>query len=135
MSHGTITHSIWLNITCSYRLLEVYKNLRAISAATNNEITQNQLLHAAKSVIKDICEDHVLAVKSFVKNPELQKAITSEIEEDCQELVDYIIAAKRFNLEVNARSKDRVVSFGEKLSCRFMACLLKDRVSFHGYIG
>ncbi|XXH00596.1 hypothetical protein Hte_006944 [Hypoxylon texense] len=109
------------------RLLEVYKQLRSISAATNNEITQNNLVQAAKSVIKDICEDHVLAVQSFVKNLDLQKAITSEIEEDCQELVDYIIAAKRFNLEVNSRSKDRVVSFGEKLSCRFMAYLLKDR--------
>ncbi|KAI1761351.1 aspartate kinase [Hypoxylon sp. FL1150] len=109
------------------RLLEIYKHLRSISAATNNEVTQNQLLHAAKSIITDICEDHVLAAKSFVKNPELQKAVTSEIEEDCQELVDYIIAAKRFNLEINARSKDRIVSFGEKLSCRFMAYLLKDR--------
>ncbi|KAI1772829.1 aspartate kinase [Hypoxylon cercidicola] len=109
------------------RLLEVYKILRSISAATNNEATQNSLVEAAKSVIKDICEEHVLAVQSFVKNPDLQKAVTTEIEDDCKELVDYIIASKRFNLEVNSRSKDRVVSFGEKLSCRFMTYLLKDR--------
>ena len=37
--------------------------------------------------------------------------------------------AKRFNLEINSRAKDRVVSFGEKLSCRFMTYLLRDRVS------
>jgi aspartate kinase len=36
--------------------------------------------------------------------------------------------AKRFNLEINSRAKDRVVSFGEKLSCRFMTHLLRDRV-------
>jgi aspartate kinase len=30
-------------------------------------------------------------------------------------------------LEVDGRSKDRIVSFGEKLSCRFLAALLRDR--------
>lgn len=109
-------------------MLEVYKHLRAISAATSNEITQNELVEKAKLVIQDICNEHILAVQSFVQNPDLQQAVASDIKEDCQELIDYIIAAKRFNLEVNARSKDRVVSFGEKLSCRFMTYLLKDRV-------
>ncbi|KAL7625667.1 hypothetical protein AAE478_004888 [Parahypoxylon ruwenzoriense] len=109
------------------RLLDVYKHLRAVSVATSNEITQYELVEEAKSIIRDICEEHISAVQTFVKNPELRKAVTADIEEDCQELIDYTIAAKRFNLEVNARSKDRVVSFGEKLSCRFMAYLLKDR--------
>ncbi|KAI1092463.1 aspartate kinase [Rostrohypoxylon terebratum] len=109
------------------RLLEVYKHLRAVSAATNNDVTQNEFVDAAKLVIQDICNEHILAVQNFVKNPDLQEAVTSDIKNDCQELIDYIIAAKRFNLEVNARSKDRVVSFGEKLSCRFMAYLLRDR--------
>jgi aspartate kinase len=38
------------------------------------------------------------------------------------------MATRRFNLEINSRAKDRVVSFGEKLSCLFMATLLKDSV-------
>ncbi|KAI1084127.1 aspartate kinase [Whalleya microplaca] len=109
------------------RLLEVYKKLRDISSATSNETIQNELFDEAKSIIRDICEEHIRAVLSFLRNPELQKAVAANIEEDCQELIDYIIAAKRFNLEVNARSKDRVVSFGEKLSCRFVTYLLKDR--------
>lgn len=46
---------------------------------------------------------------------------------ECQLLTEYLEAAKRFHLEVNSRAKDRVISFGEKLSCRFMAYLLKDR--------
>ncbi|KAH8198862.1 hypothetical protein TruAng_006970 [Truncatella angustata] len=109
------------------RLLEVYNSLRGIAVATTNEATQNELLEQAKNLVQDICNDHVFAIQSFVKNPCLQKEVSADIENDCQELVDYIIAAKRFNLEVNARSKDRVVSFGEKLSCRFMTYLLKDR--------
>ncbi|OTB06114.1 hypothetical protein M426DRAFT_319189 [Hypoxylon sp. CI-4A] len=109
------------------RLLEVYKQLRAISVATSNELTQSELVEEAKLIIQDVCNEHIRAVQSFVKNPELQKACAVGIEEDCQELIDYTVAAKRFNLEVNARSKDRVVSFGEKLSCRFMTFLLKDK--------
>lgn len=111
-----------------YSLLEVYKKLRAISAATSSETTQNELLDEAKSIIQDICNDHVFAVQSYIRDPHLQKAVTDDITDDCQELNDYVLAAKRFNLEVNARSKDRVVSFGEKLSCRFMTHVLKDRV-------
>ncbi|ORY71982.1 lysine-sensitive aspartokinase 3 [Pseudomassariella vexata] len=109
------------------RLLEIYKKLRRITAATSAEATQNKILDDAKALIQEICDDHVFAVQSFIKDPSLQKTVTADIENDCQELVDYIIAAKRFNLEVNARSLDRVVSFGEKLSCRFMTYLLKDR--------
>ncbi|KAI1853492.1 hypothetical protein JX265_004177 [Neoarthrinium moseri] len=109
------------------RLLEIYKKLREISATTSADATHEELLDQARNLVQEICNDHVFAVQSFVKDPELQKKVSDEIEADCQELIDYIIAAKRFNLEVNARSKDRVVSFGEKLSCRFMAYLLKDR--------
>lgn len=64
----------------------------------------------------------------MVRSEEIQQGVVQSIEEDCQGLIDYIIAAKRFHLEVNARSKDRVVSFGEKLSCRFMTAVLREKV-------
>ncbi|KAI1260033.1 aspartate kinase [Xylariaceae sp. FL1019] len=108
------------------RLLEIFKKLRDISAATSNALSQTELIEEAKATISDISSDHVLAVETFIANPDLQKETSEGIQEDCNELVEYILAAKRFNLEVNARSKDRVVSFGEKLSCRFMAAMLKE---------
>jgi aspartate kinase len=46
---------------------------------------------------------------------------------ECKEILDFRIAAERWHLEIDARSKDRIVSFGEKLSCRFVAALLQDR--------
>ncbi|KAI1328851.1 aspartate kinase [Xylariaceae sp. FL0255] len=108
------------------RLLEIYKNLRDIAAATSNEASQTELVEVAKTTIRDIRSDHLLAIQQFIQSAEIQKEVSQGIEEDCQELIDYIIAAKRFNLEVNARSKDRVISFGEKLSCRYMTAMLKD---------
>lgn len=91
------------------------------------EETQNELVEEAKSIIQDICNDHLFAVQSFIRDGALQKSLSDDIQNECQELIEYIVAARRFNLEVNSRSKDRVVSFGEKLSCRFMAYMLKDR--------
>lgn len=111
------------------RLLEVYHKLRDIAAATTNEATQTTLLQEAKNIVQEVCSEHVYAVQANVVNDtEIQQETVRHIEEDCLELQDYLVAAKRFSLEVNARSKDRVVSFGERLSCRFMAAMLKDRV-------
>lgn len=110
------------------RLLDVYKKLRDVVAGTSNETAKHELVEEAKTTIREICHDHVTAAQDSIKDPELRGAVCESMQDDCQELIDYIIAAKRFNLEVNARSKDRVVGFGEKLSCRFMTAVLKDNV-------
>jgi aspartate kinase len=110
-------------------LLEVYKKLRAIVAAASDHEAQEELLGEAKHIVQEICVDHVAAADTFIRDPQLSSLLKADTEMECQILADYLGAAKRFNLEINSRAKDRVVSFGEKLSCRFMTCLLKDRVS------
>jgi aspartate kinase len=107
----------------------VYKKLRAIVASASDHDAQDDLLEDAKRIVQDICADHVGAADTFIKDPQLSALLKADTEMECQLLIEYIGAAKRFNLEINSRAKDRVVSFGEKLSCRFMTCLLKDRVS------
>ena len=109
----------------SHRLLGVFDKLRSINTATVTDEEAQQLVEQAKGLILNICNDHIFAAESFVKDPELQQPLISKIKEECQELIEYVVAAKRFNLEINARSKDRVVSFGEKLSCLFMTSLLQ----------
>lgn len=110
------------------RLLEVYRRLRNIDAAVGIENTQTELLEEAKSLIQDICDDHLSAAESVLTTPDLKGELEEDIKNECQELIEYIQAAKRFKLEVNSRSKDRVISFGERLSCRFMTYVLRDRV-------
>ncbi|KAK3325301.1 Aspartate/glutamate/uridylate kinase [Apodospora peruviana] len=109
------------------RLLEVFKKLRAIVTVSSDAVAQDDLLKDAKRIVQEICSDHVAAADSFIRDPELAGLLKGETEKECQLLMEYLEAAKRFNLEINSRAKDRVVSFGEKLSCRFMAYLLKDR--------
>lgn len=108
----------------------MYRRLRNIDAATGSEATQTELIEEANGIIGDICNDHTLAAEASVRDPELKDALKQDIKNECQELVEYIQASKRFKLEINSRSKDRVVSFGERLSCRFMTYVLRDRVSY-----
>ena len=108
----------------------MFSRLQAIAAATSDHDTQDRLIEEARHIVDAICVDHVAAADQFIRDEKLRKAITGDIESECKTLVEYLEVAKRFNLEINSRAKDRVVSFGEKLSCRFMACLLKDRVCF-----
>ncbi|EXM35778.1 aspartate kinase [Fusarium oxysporum f. sp. vasinfectum 25433] len=112
------------------RLLTVYGKLRGVGAAMCvDEEQQNELVEQARGLMLDICNDHVFAAEAYIQDPSLRGKLIQTIKDECQELVEYIVAAKRFNLEINSRAKDRVISFGEKLSCRFMAALLQDKVS------
>lgn len=110
--------------------MEVFKNLRAIVAAPHDPAAQDDLIKDAKKTVQEICSDHIAAADEFIRDAQLSAALKEETERDCQLLIEYLEAARRFNLEINSRAKDRVVSFGEKLSCRFMTYLLKDRVSY-----
>ncbi|KAF4959889.1 hypothetical protein FGADI_1392 [Fusarium gaditjirri] len=110
------------------RLLAVYGKLRGVGAAMCvDEEQQNELVEQARGLMLDICNDHVFAAEAYIQDPSLRGKLIQTIKDECQELVEYIVAAKRFNLEINSRAKDRVISFGEKLSCRFMAALLQDK--------
>ncbi|KAK0626482.1 aspartokinase-like protein [Immersiella caudata] len=109
------------------RLLEVFRNLKTIVSTPGDDAPQEDLLKDAKRIVHDICKDHAEAGGTFVHDPQLRETLKAETETECQLLIEYLEAAKRFKLECNSRAKDRVVSFGEKLSCRFMACVLRDR--------
>lgn len=108
------------------RLLEIFKRLLHIQAASSDEDVRQNLVDECGSLVQVICDEHVQAAETAVRDEELRRQLVEEIQSECAELVEYVAATRRFHLEVNSRSKDRVVSFGEKLSCRFMAAVLRD---------
>lgn len=109
-------------------LLAVFTKLKDIATPISSAEEQQELIEQATALIQDVCNDHVAASQIFVKDPQLREELVAKLKSECQELIEYIMATRRFNLEINSRSKDRVVSFGEKLSCLFMATLLRDSV-------
>lgn len=104
--------------------------LKAVNSIKDVESVRYEgLVEEYERLVKIICEDHVAAAESHINDERIRNTLKTDIEAECNEIIDYRVAAERWKLEIDARSKDRLVSFGEKLSCRFMAALLQDRVS------
>ncbi|EGX43386.1 hypothetical protein AOL_s00215g122 [Orbilia oligospora ATCC 24927] len=109
----------------------------ARSTDTKAEGTTNRLLNAAAQamvadsttyldVVDQIREDHVREAKKLIKNPDLADELCGHIEAECGKLASFLGAAQIIN-EISPKSKDIIIGAGEKLSCRLMATLLKDR--------
>lgn len=110
------------------RLLLIFKKLEDINAAVNRLDLQEERLEEAKGLISAISQDHTSAAETYINDVKLRAELCLEVEDECHELVEYVVAAKRFKLDPDSKSKDRIVSVGEKLSCRFMTAVLKDKV-------
>jgi aspartate kinase len=108
----------------------VFSVLESVNAVKDTEsVHYESLVTEYERLVHVIQEDHVSAAQSHIRDPKIRSELMKEIQDECKEIIDYRQAAERWHLEINSRSKDRIVSFGEKLSCRFVAALLEDRVS------
>lgn len=111
-----------------HRLLEVYGVLEQVNQIKDTEsVHYESLVKQYQRLVGIILEDHLTAAEGHIQDAAIKADLRRDIELECKEILDYRIAAERFHLEIDGRSKDRIVSFGEKLSCRFLAALLQDR--------
>ncbi|KAK5470902.1 hypothetical protein LTR20_001163 [Exophiala xenobiotica] len=107
----------------------------ARSSSTKSAGTTNRLLRAAteaenhkdfKHLIEDVRLDHVETAEFHIQSEKICARLKAEIEVECSLVVRILEAAQTLG-ETSPRSRDKVMSTGEKLSCRFMAALLQDR--------
>lgn len=75
------------------------------------------------SLIRD---DHVEAIRSYIRSSEISKTLSEAVSRECQDLVVFLTAAQQIR-EISPRSIDKIVSKGELLSALFLAALLEDR--------
>jgi aspartate kinase len=113
-------------------LLEIYGVLESVNAIKDTEtVHYESLVNEYERLVHVISDDHVAAAQSHIRDEIIQAKLIKEVKGECQEIIDYRLAAERWHLEIDSRSKDRIISFGEKLSCRFVAALLQDRVGHY----
>jgi aspartate kinase len=110
--------------------LDVFGVLEAVNVVKDAEsVHYESLVNEYERLVQVIHDDHVAAAKLHILDPDAVSKLSQAIAAECKEILDYRLAAERWHLEIGSRSKDRIISFGEKLSCRFMAALLQDKVS------
>lgn len=94
--------------------------LRAARDAENSQSKQYL------SLVEAVRLEHVEIVQKQVKSNEIKANLTSEIDSECARVLRVLEAAQTLG-EISARCVDKVISTGEKLSCRVMAAFLQDR--------
>ncbi|KAH0537830.1 hypothetical protein FGG08_005443 [Glutinoglossum americanum] len=109
----------------------------ARSPYSKAEGTTNRLLRAAREaerqgsknyekIVSVIREDHVAAARSCARSPDVIESLIQDINDECDTLSGLLGALQTVE-EVTTKSEDKIISTGEKLSCRFIAALLRDR--------
>ncbi|KAI9256920.1 Aspartate/glutamate/uridylate kinase [Sporodiniella umbellata] len=99
--------------------------------------TTNRLIRAANDALKpgskeyiglvqDLLEDHLQAATDMVRNDKIRQELEQDIRSDCDKLQSFLEAAQIIN-EISPRSKDIIIGVGEKLACRIVAAVLRDR--------
>ncbi|KAI0114957.1 aspartate kinase [Daldinia grandis] len=100
--------------------------LQCITFAEQGFDAQKQLVDLV-DLIKD---NHLNVLKAFMNSParmalhsQIYEETVSGIQNECESLKRFLLAAQIIG-ELSARSKDRVISLGEKLSCMIVAACL-----------
>ncbi|OCH88383.1 aspartate kinase [Obba rivulosa] len=73
-----------------------------------------------------ICDEHLTAARAAVRDSEILVELEAEIEEDCDALRSFLFATQVID-EISPRSRDSIIGFGERLACKIMAAILRDR--------
>ncbi|KAI8923973.1 Aspartate/glutamate/uridylate kinase [Entophlyctis helioformis] len=115
--------------------------LSAMSGSKKTEGTTSKLLEAVEEVLKpnsqrylDIVDfletSHIAAVNGAVLTPDndtaIRDAAAADVRAECQRLRSFMSAAEIVD-EISPRSRDVIVSSGEKLSARIFTAVLESR--------
>ncbi|CAI7671687.1 unnamed protein product [Penicillium pancosmium] len=109
----------------------------ARSSSTKAEGTTNRLLRAARDaenshsrqyevLVEAVRLEHTTVAQEQLKSVDLKEQVVSDINGECERVLKVLEAAQTLG-EISARCVDKVISTGEKLSCRLMAAFLQDR--------
>ncbi|XP_006463701.1 hypothetical protein AGABI2DRAFT_208605 [Agaricus bisporus var. bisporus H97] len=72
-------------------------------------------------------QEHVTAARECItKHPEILRELEEEIQRDCDWLTSFLYALKVID-EISLRSRDTIIGLGEKLACKLMTAILRDR--------
>ncbi|PCH44782.1 aspartate kinase [Wolfiporia cocos MD-104 SS10] len=78
------------------------------------------------STVDVLRSEHLNAARASVRDPGLLRELELEIEQDCDGLRSFLFATQVID-EISPRSRDSIIGFGERLACKVMTAILRDR--------
>ncbi|KAI7872703.1 Aspartate/glutamate/uridylate kinase [Spinellus fusiger] len=113
-------------VVCSARSGEIKSNGTTTRLLNASEAALSQGPLSYLEIVKDIRNDHLSAAKLLIQDEAILFSIEKEINRECHRLGSFLQAAEIIG-EMSPRSKDVIVSRGERLSCLLVAAVLNDR--------
>ncbi|EPS95608.1 hypothetical protein FOMPIDRAFT_1038452 [Fomitopsis schrenkii] len=88
--------------------------------------TTSARLPAFNETVDLIRSEHFTSARSSIHNAAILRELELEIEHDCDSLRSFLFATQVID-EISPRSRDTIIGFGERLSCKVMTAILRDR--------
>ena len=101
-------------------LIHLVRLLRAAKEAQTRNSEQY------KTLIDSVRRDHIEAAEAHIKSPDIIHKLRNDIEDECSNIIRTLEAVEELG-EVSPKPRDRVMSIGEKLACRYMTAVLQDQ--------
>ncbi|KAI0747024.1 aspartate kinase [Daedaleopsis nitida] len=70
--------------------------------------------------------EHISAARSCIRKIQILKDLEAEIDRDCDSLKSFLFATQIID-EISPRSRDSIIGFGERLGCKLITAILRDR--------
>lgn len=116
------------------------------SCTINGNSDKEHMFNATVDLLKS---EHTAAAKQSVNDPTLLRELIEEMDHDCEALRGFLFATQvtkltflfRYSItqlssmcmqvidEMSPRSKDSIVGVGERLACKLVSTILRDRVN------
>jgi aspartate kinase len=74
-----------------------------------------------------IRSEHLTAARSLINDEMVLAQLEAEVEADCEGLKTLLFAAQVLD-EISPRTKDSIIGMGERMACKLIAAVLRDRV-------
>ncbi|OZJ05372.1 hypothetical protein BZG36_01992 [Bifiguratus adelaidae] len=106
------------------RARQAYVSLHRLLAAAESALTPGCVKY--KTLIEIILQDHLDVAKKEIRDREILTQLEQELTFECDKISRFLDAAKIID-EVSPKSKDIIMSLGEKLACEIVAAALRDK--------
>ncbi|KDQ10464.1 hypothetical protein BOTBODRAFT_36166 [Botryobasidium botryosum FD-172 SS1] len=98
----------------------------SVTSPTKQQTSASAVPSSYNQTIDLIRSEHIGAARFTIRDPDLLRQLVEEIEGECEGLRSFLFAAQVID-EISPRSRDILVGAGERLACKLVATVLRDR--------